>query len=53
MGGALGVAGVSLGLGASVLGLLTLVAGSIWGRITWGVYWTWDARLTTLSLIHI
>ena len=21
--------------------------GSIWGRPTWGVYWTWDARLTT------
>jgi heme exporter protein C len=25
---------------------LTLVTGSIWGRPTWGVYWTWDARLT-------
>jgi len=33
---------------------LTLVAGAIWGRITWGVYWTWDARLTlTLFLWFI
>ena len=30
---------------------LTLVTGMVWGRPTWGVYWTWDARLTTFSLL--
>jgi heme exporter protein C len=32
---------------------LTLVTGMIWGRPTWGVYWTWDARLTTFSLLFL
>ena len=34
---------------------LTIIEGSIWGRPTWGVWWTWDARLTLtaiLLLIH-
>jgi heme exporter protein C len=30
---------------------LTLVTGSIWGRPTWGVWWTWDARLTVTALM--
>ena len=25
-----------------------LVTGSLWGRVIWGIWWTWDARLTTL-----
>ena len=25
---------------------LTIVSGSIWGKPTWGTWWTWDARLT-------
>ncbi|MEJ2383642.1 MAG: heme ABC transporter permease CcmC [Xanthomonadales bacterium] len=25
----------------------TLIAGSLWGRPTWGTYWVWDARLTS------
>jgi heme exporter protein C len=24
-----------------------LLLGSIWGRVTWGIWWTWDARLTS------
>ncbi len=24
-----------------------LVTGSIWGRVAWGIWWTWDARLTS------
>ena len=27
--------------------VVTLVAGSLWGRPTWGTYWVWDARLTS------
>ena len=32
---------------------LTLLTGSIWGRPTWGVWWTWDARLTTTALLFL
>ncbi len=32
---------------------LTLATGSIWGRPTWGVWWTWDARLTTTALLLV
>jgi heme exporter protein C len=32
---------------------LTLIAGSIWGRPTWGIWWTWDARLTTTALLFV
>ncbi|MHB8506369.1 MAG: cytochrome c biogenesis protein CcsA [Acidimicrobiales bacterium] len=28
-----------------------LVSGSIWGRYSWGVWWTWDARLTLTALL--
>lgn len=34
-----------------VLTALTLCLGSIWGRPTWGVWWTWDARLTTTAIL--
>jgi heme exporter protein C len=34
-----------------VLTALTLATGSIWGRPTWGVWWTWDARLTMTALM--
>ncbi len=33
--------------------ILCLVTGSIWGRPTWGTWWTWDARLTTTLLLAI
>ncbi len=32
---------------------LTLVTGSIWGRPAWGVWWTWDARLTTTAILFV
>jgi heme exporter protein C len=32
---------------------LTLVTGSIWGRPTWGVWWTWTARLTSTALLLV
>jgi heme exporter protein C len=44
------VAGASAEIGV-VFTALTLVTGSIWGRATWGVWWTWDARLTLTALI--
>src|SRR4051812_23509019 len=32
---------------AIVLGLIVLVTGSTWARKAWGVWWVWDARLTS------
>jgi len=37
-------------LGA-VFATLTLITGSIWGKTTWGTWWTWDARLTTTLIL--
>ncbi len=37
----------------AVLLAATLVSGMLWGRPTWGVYWTWDARLTTTALLFV
>jgi heme exporter protein C len=34
-----------------ILTALTLALGSIWGRPTWGIYWTWDPRLTTTAIL--
>jgi heme exporter protein C len=31
----------------AVFTVITLVTGSIWGKPTWGTWWTWDARLTS------
>ena len=33
--------------------ILTLATGSIWGKPTWGTWWTWDARLTTTFLLGL
>lgn len=40
---------------AATVGVLftvfTLATGAIWGKATWGVYWTWDARLTSTFVL--
>ena len=36
---------------ALVFAFVTLLTGSLWGRPTWGTYWTWDARLTTTAVL--
>jgi len=46
------IAGASAEIGV-VFTALTLATGSIWGRPTWGVWWTWDARLTTSALMLV
>jgi heme exporter protein C len=45
-------AGASAEIGV-VFMALTLVTGMLWGRLTWGVYWQWDARLTTTALLFV
>src|SRR5258708_2636188 len=32
---------------------ITLITGSIWGRAAWGIWWTWDARLTSMLLLWL
>ena len=32
---------------AQVFTLVNLVTGSLWGHIIWGIWWTWDLRLTS------
>jgi len=44
----LAVAGAEVG---AVFCGATLVTGSIWGRASWGVWWTWDARLTLTAIL--
>ena len=33
--------------------LATLITGSIWGKPTWGTWWAWDARITSMLLLAI
>ena len=37
----------------TVFTALTLILGSIWGRPTWGVWWTWDPRLTSTAVLLV
>ena len=32
---------------------IAIVTGSIWGRPTWGTFWVWDARITSMLLLAI
>ncbi|PYO24116.1 MAG: cytochrome C assembly protein [Candidatus Rokuibacteriota bacterium] len=32
---------------------LTIATGSIWGKPTWGTWWTWDARLTSVAVLFV
>ena len=38
---------------AVLFGLMGLVTGPLWGRKAWGVWWQWDARLTTALLLEL
>ncbi|MGI9033612.1 MAG: cytochrome c biogenesis protein CcsA [Acidimicrobiales bacterium] len=46
------VAGASAEVGVLFIGL-TLAIGAIWGRTTWGVWWTWYARLTSTAVLFV
>ncbi|MEM6603386.1 MAG: heme ABC transporter permease [Pseudomonadota bacterium] len=35
----------------AVLAFICLVTGALWGKPTWGTYWIWDARLTSMLLL--
>lgn len=46
------IAGASAEIGVLFMGI-TLVTGSLWGRISWGIFWTWDSRLTTTAFLFV
>ena len=46
------LAHASAEVGAVFTGL-AIATGSIWGKPTWGTWWTWDARLTTASILFL
>ena len=46
----LAVAGAEL---TSIIGLIVLVTGPLWARKAWGVWWQWDARLTSTLVMWL
>ena len=46
------VARAAAGVGVLFTGL-TLATGAIWGKPIWGVYWAWDARLTSTLVLFL
>jgi heme exporter protein C len=47
---ALALASAEMGVVYCLIGMAT---GSIWGRAAWGIWWTWDARLTTTLVLWL
>ena len=36
-----------------IFSLISIITGSLWGKPTWGVWWVWDARLTSMLILFI
>ena len=47
---ALALASAEMGVVYCLVGMTT---GSIWGKAAWGIWWTWDARLTTTLVLWL
>ncbi len=45
------IAANAMALPGAVFAALCLITGSIWGRPTWGTWWQWDGRLTSMLLL--
>ena len=43
----------SLAPSGFVFNVIALVTGSIWGKPTWGTWWAWDARITSMLLLAV
>ena len=43
----------SLAPSGLVLNIIALVTGSIWGKPTWGTWWAWDARITSMLILAL
>ena len=46
-----GVAARAIALPGAVFAAICLATGSIWGRPTWGTWWEWDGRLTSMLVL--
>ncbi|MFT9099566.1 MAG: heme ABC transporter permease CcmC [Zymomonas mobilis subsp. pomaceae] len=46
-----GIAAKAMALPGAVFTALCLMTGSIWGRPTWGTWWEWDGRLTSVLIL--
>ncbi len=36
-----------------IFSIVSIVTGSLWGKPTWGVWWVWDARLTSMLILFL
>ena len=43
----------SLAPSGFVFNIIALVTGSIWGKPTWGTWWAWDARITSMFILGL
>ena len=43
----------SLAPSGLVFNIVALVTGSIWGKPTWGTWWAWDARITSMLILSL
>ena len=43
----------SLAPSGFVFSIIALVTGSIWGKPTWGTWWAWDARITSMLILSL
>ena len=43
----------SLAPSGLVFNIIALVTGSIWGKPTWGTWWAWDARITSMLILSL
>ena len=43
----------SLAPSGLVFNIIALVTGSIWGKPTWGTWWAWDARITSMLVLSL
>tara|TARA_Y100000590_G_scaffold42628_1_gene45405 strand:- start:4193 stop:4906 length:714 start_codon:yes stop_codon:yes gene_type:complete len=41
----------SLAPAGIIFTLVSIITGSLWGKPTWGIWWTWDARLTSMVVL--
>jgi heme exporter protein C len=46
-----GVAARAIALPGAVFTFVCLASGSLWGRPTWGTYWQWDGRMTSMLVL--
>ena len=43
----------SLAPAGCIFSLISIVTGSFWGKPTWGIWWVWDARLTSMAILFL